>query len=223
VHIYEEEEASFDSERQRPDGSFLCGTFAGRWTRRPRDTAGPSFDGLPLAAALAWGRSRAREVQIRYGRGEYHSAGEENPHELPEWPPSDLPEVLRRRRPQEQAWRVRNEADPPVEWRLELLLAPPNPQQMHQTKRWEADRLIAATAREIGATRWDAEPLNAHLADEEEPPNIGLTPLSRPGYRLHLAMLASTSAAAEQRAEARLPELPRGWQVQVTAFPPRSR
>jgi hypothetical protein len=48
VHIYEEEEASFDEQRQRPDGSYLCATFGGRWTRHARDIDGPSFAGLTL-------------------------------------------------------------------------------------------------------------------------------------------------------------------------------
>jgi hypothetical protein len=220
VHIYEEEEASYDSKRQRPDGSYLCATFAGRWTRWPRDIEGPAFDGLTLKGALSWGRSRAPEVQIRYGRGEYHSAGEENPHDLPLWPPAELPDPLERRRPPEQGWREHNEADPPVTWRLELLLAPPNPLQLRTTKRWEAERLIKAAARDVGATHWDSEPLDAHLSGEEEvAPNIGLSTVARPGYRLHLAMLSPTAPGAERRAQARLPELPSGWRVQVTAFP----
>jgi hypothetical protein len=223
VHIYEEEEASFDAERQRPDGSYLCGTFGGRWTRWPRDIEGPSFDGLSLDAALAWGRARAPEVQIRYGRGEYHSAGDENPGRLPLWPPPELPVLLHRRRPPEQAWRERSAGDPLVEWRLELLLAPPNPQQLRTTKRWQAERLIELAAREVGATHWDSEPLDAHLFhDDPDPtPNIGLAALHPPAYRLHLALHASTSSDAEERAQARLPQLPRGWQVRATAFPGR--
>ena len=220
VHIYEEEEASFDDERQRPDGSYLCGTFGGRWTRQPRDSEGPSFEGLALERALSWARARAPEVQIRYGRGEYHSAGELNPGGLPQWPPADLPAVLRRRRPPEQNWRERNAGDPPVHWRLELLLAPPNAQNLHTTKRWEAERLIELAARQVGATHWDSEPLDAHIYhDVDATPNIGLATLHPPGYRLHLAVLASTSSAAERRAEARLPQLPQGWRVRATAFP----
>ncbi|MGA2469747.1 MAG: hypothetical protein ABSG64_03560 [Solirubrobacteraceae bacterium] len=220
VHIYEEEEASFDSERARPDGSYLCATFGGRWTRWPRDADGPSFDRLSLDKALAWGRSRAPEVQIRYGRADYHSAGDVNPSGLPEWPPEDLPTPLRRRRPPEQSWRERSETDPPVPWRLEVLLEPPNPSHMRTTARWEADRFIAATASEAGAIRWDAEPLDAHIYEQDEAtPNIGLATLSPPAYRLHLEIVASTATAAEQRAEARVPKLPDGWRVQATAFP----
>jgi hypothetical protein len=220
VHIYEEEEASFDVERHRPDGSYLCATFGGRWTRRPRDIDGPAFEGLTLNAALSWGRARAPEVQIRWGRGEYHSAGELNPSGLAEWPPANLPVPLRRRRPPEQSWRERNAGDPPVQWRLELLLAPPNPQLLRTTKRWEAERLIELAARQVGATHWDSEPLDAHIYhDLDSVPQIGLATVAPPGYRLHLAVRASTSSAAEQRAQARLPELPRGWRVRATAFP----
>jgi len=222
VHIYEEEEASFDVERQRPDGSYLCGTFGGRWTRQPRDIDGQSFSGLTLDRALIWARARAPEVQIRYGRGEFHSAGESNPSQLPEWPPAGLPARLGRRRPPEQGWRERSEGDPPIEWRIELLLTPPNPEQMRTTKRWEADRLVEAAAGEVGATHWDAEPLNVFLDGHgaAEAPNIGLAGLYPPAYRLHTQVFAATSPQAEERAQGRLPKLPLGWSVRATAFPP---
>ena len=226
VHIYEEEEASFDVERHRPDGSYLCATFGGRWTRRPRDIDGPSFEGLTLNAALSWGRARAPEVQIRWGRGEYRideivAPGVNVRPDDRGWDPPWLTDSsLRRRRPPEQGWRERNEGDPPVQWRLELLLAPPNPQLLRTTKRWEAERLIELAARQVGATHWDSEPLDAHIYhDLNSVPQIGLATVAPPGYRLHLAVRASTSSAAEQRAQARLPELPRGWRVRATAFP----
>ena len=107
-----------------------------------------------------------------------------------------------------------------MQWRLELLLAPPNPQLLRTTKRWEAERLIELAARQVGATHWDSEPLDAHIYhDLNSVPQIGLATVAPPGYRLHLAVRASTSSAAEQRAQARLPELPRGWRVRATAFP----
>ncbi len=222
VHIYEQEEASFDERRQRPDGSYLCATFAGRWTRRPRDADGPSFEDLTLDQALIWARSRAPEVQIRYGRGEYHSAGESNPSHLPEWPPADLPKRLIRRRPPEQGWRERSEGDPPIEWRLELLLMPSHPEHMQTTKRWEAERQVEAAAAALGASHWDPEPLEAWLESggQADAPNIGLAGLYPPGFRLHMSVFAATSTQAEARAASRLPQLPQGWRVRATAFPP---
>ena len=221
VHVYEEEEASFDEARQRPDGSYLCATFAGRWTRRPRDSDGPSFGGLTLEQALIWARARAPEVQIRYGRVGYHSAGEINPSGLPAWPPRDLPARLLRRRPPEQGWRERSEGDPPVEWRIELLLMPPNPEHMRTTKRWEAERQVEAAAAAVGASHWDPEPLDSFLDSDGhvEGPNIGLAGLCPPAFRLHLEIFASTSPQAEERARGRLPKLPAGWRVRATAFP----
>jgi hypothetical protein len=220
VHIYEEEEASFDELRQRPDGSYLCATFGGRWTRQPRDSAGPSFDGLTLEQALIWARTRAPEVQIRYGRGDFYSAGEINPGHLPEWPPPDLPMRLIRRRPPEQGWRERGEGDPPVGWRLELLLWPPNVEHMRTAKRWEAERIVEEAAAVIGATRWDAEPLNTYLDGGTAAANEGRGGLIPPAFRLHCEIFAATSPQAEERAKARLPQLPHGWQVRATAFPP---
>jgi hypothetical protein len=221
VHIFEEEEASYDERRQRPDGSYLCGTFGGRWTRQPREVEGPAFEGLTLEQALSWARARAPEVQIRCGRGDYHSAGEVNPSGLPEWPPPDAPERFTRRRPPEQGWRERGEGDPPVEWRIELLLAPPNPDHMRTTKRWEAERIVEQAAGAAGADQWDAEPLDAHLDDGETvaPPNIGLAGPHPPAFRLHLQVFASTSPQAEESARNRLPKLPPGWAVRVTAYP----
>jgi hypothetical protein len=221
VHIYEEEEALFDEQRQRPDGSYLCGTFGGRWTRRPREIDGPSFEGLTLEQALIWARARAPEVQIRYGRGDFHSAGEVNPTALPEWPPADLPARLTRRRPPEQGWRERSEGDPPVEWRIELLLAPPNVEHMRTAKRWDAERIIEDAAATVGATHWDAQPLNNYLDNDGDfqGPNIGLAGLYPPAFRLHFQVFASTSPQAEERAQRRLPRLPSGWRVRAIAFP----
>jgi hypothetical protein len=222
VHVYEEEEASFDEKRQRPDGSYLCATFAGRWTRRPRDIEGQSFEHLTLEQALIWAQARAPEVQIRYGRGDYHSAGESNPSGLPEWPPADLPARLIRRRPPEQVWRERSEGDPPIEWRVELLLIPARPEHMQTTKRWEAERQVEEVAATVGAAQWDAEPLDSFLESggHAEAPNIGLACLYPPAFRLHLHMFSATSPQAEYRANARLPRLPLGWRSRATAFPP---
>ncbi|MGD0197841.1 MAG: hypothetical protein ABSC56_08055 [Solirubrobacteraceae bacterium] len=222
VHIYEEEEASYDEARQRPDGSFLCATFGGRWTRHPRDSEGPCFEGLTLDQALIWARARAPQVQIRYGRGEYHSAGETNPTGLPVWPPADLPARLVRRRPPEQGWRERSEGDPPVEWRIELLLAPPNPDHMRTAKRWEAESIVERAAGEAGATQWDAEPLDAYLdgAGHADLPSIGLAGAYPPAFRLHLRAFAATSPQAEESARGRLAKLPPGWSVRATAYPP---
>jgi hypothetical protein len=222
VHVYEEEEASFDERRQRPDGSFLCATFGGRWTRRARDADGPSFEHLTLEQALNWARARAPEVQIRFGRGDYHSAGESNPAGLPEWPAPDVPARLIRRRPPEQSWRERSEGDPPIEWRVELLLLPSHPEHMQTTKRWEAERQVDAVAASVGASHWDAEPLDAFLESDghSETPNIGLAGLYPPAFRLHLNVFAATSPQAEERAQARLTKLPPGWHWRATAFPP---
>jgi hypothetical protein len=210
VHIYEEEEASYDEERQRPDGSYLCATFGGRWTRQPRDIDGPSFERLRLDQALTWARARAPEVQIRYGRGDYHSAGETNPAGLPEWPP-------------EQAWRERSEGDPPVEWRVELLLAPPNVDHMATAKRWAAEEIVEDAARSAGAIRWDAAPLDAYLeqGSDAQIPSIGLAGVNPPAFRVHLGGFASTSVQAEESARGRVPKLPPGWSVRATAYPSR--
>jgi hypothetical protein len=221
VHIYEEEEASYDEVRQRPDGSYLCGTFGGRWTRQPRDIEGPSFERLTLNQALIWGRARAPEVQIRYGRGGYHSAGDVNPSGLPPWPPADLPARLVRRRPPEQAWRERSEGDPPVEWRVELLLAPPNVDHMATAKRWAAEEIVAEAAQAAGASRWDSTPLDAYLEQgkDVEIPSIGLAGPNPPAFRIHVRAFAATSVQAEEGARGRLPRLPSGWSVRPTAYP----
>jgi hypothetical protein len=223
VHIYEEEEASYDEERQRPDGSYLCATFGGRWTRQPRDIDGPSFERLRLDEALTWARARAPEVQIRYGRGDYHSAGEINPAGLPEWPSPDMPARLIRRRPPEQAWRERSEGDPPVEWRVELLLVPPNVDHMATAKRWAAEEIVEDAARSAGAIRWDAAPLDAYLeqGSDAQTPSIGLAGANPPAFRIHLWGFASTSVQAEESARGRLPKLPPGWSVRATAYPSR--
>jgi hypothetical protein len=222
VHIYEEEEASFDESRQRPDGSYLCATFGGRWTRQPREIDGPSFGGLTLEQALIWGRARAPEVQVRFGRGDFHSAGESNPSGLPHWPPADLPAKLIRRRPPEQGWRERSEGDPPVEWRIELLLMPPDLEHMHTAKRWTAERAVEDAATAVGASHWDGEPLDAYLDGSGAPdlPNIGMASVYPPGFRLHFQVFASTSPQAEERASTRLGKLPAGWRMRATAFPP---
>jgi hypothetical protein len=221
VNIYEEEEASYDEVRQRPDGSYLCATFGGRWTRQPRDIDGPSFEGLTLDQALNWGRARAPDVQIRFGRGEYHSAGETNPSGLPEWPPGDLPARLARRRPPEQSWRERSEGDPPVEWRVELLLAPSNVDHMATAKRWAAEGIVEEAARAAGAMRWDAAPLDAYLeqGSDRETPSIGLAGPNPPAFRVHTRAFAATSVQAEAGARGRLPRLPPGWSVRATAYP----
>ena len=221
MHIYEEEEASFDEARQRPDGSYLCATFAGRWTRQPRDSEGPSFEGLTLDQALIWAKARAPEVQIRYGRGDFHSAGDLNPAALPQWPPADFTGKLVRRRPPEQGWRERSEGDPPVEWRLELLLMPPDIEHMQTAKRWTAEHFVEEAAARVGAGTWDAEPLDAYLDGSGGPglPNIGMAVTSPPGFRLHFQVFASTSPQAEERAITRLGKLPAGWRARATAFP----
>lgn len=221
MHIYEEEEASYDEARQRPDGSYLCATFGGRWTRQPRDIEGPSFTGLTLDQALIWGRARAPEVQIRYGRGEYHSAGDVNPSGLPAWPPADLPARLVRRRPPEQLWRERSEGDPPVEWRIELLLSPPNVDHMATAKRWAAEEIVEGCCSAAGAAHWDAAPLDAYLerGSDAQTPSIGLAGVNPPAFRIHLRGFASTSGQAEDSARGRLPRLPAGWAVRATAFP----
>jgi hypothetical protein len=227
VHIFEEEEPSFDTERKRPDGSYLCGTFGGRWTRQPRDVEGESFSGLSLDAALAWGRGRASEVQIRHGRGDYMSAGEENPSTLAEWPPPDLP-PLRRRRPLEQAWRERSETDPPIEWRIELMLAPPNGHEMTPSERWDAEQIVAEIARETRATHWDSLPLDAHQTNTDGQAKGKTVALEQvwlaqqpPAYRVHLPVHASTSTGAERRVSSRIPALPDGWFLRATAYPAR--
>lgn len=221
VHVYEEEEASYDEQRQRPDGSYLCATFGGRWTRQRRDIEGPLFTGLTLEQALIWARARAPEVQIRFGRGEYHSAGEINPSGLPQWPPADLPARLVRRRPPEQLWRERSEGDPPVEWRVELLLSPPNADHMATAKRWAAEELIEECSRAAAASHWDAAPLDEYLerGTDADGPSIGLAGVTPPGFRLHVRAFASTAVQAETSARGRLPRLPVGWSVRATTFP----
>jgi hypothetical protein len=229
VHIFEEEEPSFDTERQRPDGSYLCGTFGGRWTRWPRDVDGETFSGLTVDAALAWGRSRADEVQIRHGRGEYLNAGDANPSGLSEWPPPDLP-PLRRRRPPEQAWRERSESDPPIEWRIEVMLAPPNGVDMTPDERWDTEQFVAEIARTSRATHWDSLLLDTHVAEAGEGEAAGAQSIALedvwlaqqpPAFRVHLPVHASTSTVAEKRVSNRIPALPRGWWLRATAFPAR--
>jgi hypothetical protein len=132
-----------------------------------------------------------------------------------------MPARLLRRRPPEQGWRERSEGDRPIEWRIELLLIPPNPEHMRTTKRWEAERQVEAAAGAAGATHWDPEPLDSFLDSDghAEAPNIGLAGLYPPAFRLHLEIFASTSPQAEERARGRLPKLPSGWRVRATSFP----
>lgn len=67
------------------------GSFYGYW--EAKGGAGPALEhveGLPTVEdALAWGRSRARCVLIRLARGDYFSAGVDQPDwdlQVPGWP-----------------------------------------------------------------------------------------------------------------------------------------
>jgi hypothetical protein len=109
-----------------------------------------------------------------------------------------------------------------VEWRIELLLGPPNVDHMATAKRWAAEELVEELCRASGAPHWDAAPLDAYLerGSDAETPSIGLAGLNPPAFRLHLRAFASTSAQAEEGARGRLPRLPVGWTLRATAFPP---
>jgi hypothetical protein len=100
---------------------MLTGRFSGHV--ETVDGLGETCEDLPVDEAIAWARERADVVLIRTGDGDYHSAGELNPKQLPPWPPVGL--RLGRRRPRGFE-ALDNAADhPPVLWdvRVEASLA----------------------------------------------------------------------------------------------------
>src|SRR4051794_2709540 len=77
--------------------------------------------GASADEAIAWGRERASEVWIRLFDGDcYYAAGTSRPQDAPRWPPTDLPDLGRRRRLKGQEWRDRAEFDAPIAWLVEV-------------------------------------------------------------------------------------------------------
>src|SRR5436305_3444076 len=112
------EEEDYDDEL----GGWVCtGTFFA--SVQTEEELLEDADGLDVEAALAWARARCKRVMIRYGHSGYFSAGEEPVDDAPPWPPADLPELRRRRTPDE-AWKGRTESDPPIAWRVVAHLQP---------------------------------------------------------------------------------------------------
>ncbi len=201
------------------DGTYLLGTFHGHLD----DGAAPpeEFAGLTVDEAIAWGRARARRVQVRLGSGGYHSAGVEPSPGCPPWPPADLPPLVRRRTP-EQAWKDRSEADSPIEWAVDVWLTP---SRLDPAELPSMDRAVAAAARSAGASGWDRAELDGHLADIEAArrkagpdEDVGWFSYHRPAYRVRLQVGAATHARAIAEVLRRYPP-PDGLAVSATAAP----
>ena len=108
------------------DGNWLTGRFSG--SLQDGERAYEFFADLRLDEALAWARSRANRVLIRYGEEPdvHYSAGADHPRDLRRWPPDALPPLGRRRHP-DHRWRDRSDADAPIAWRATPISFRPTP------------------------------------------------------------------------------------------------
>lgn len=94
------------------DWSILTGRFTAHV--ESDDDLYEEIEEVSADEAIAWGRERAAVVLIRTGESDYYSAGAENPHDLPEWPPPDL--HLGRRRMKGFEAMDNGKDDAPVLW-----------------------------------------------------------------------------------------------------------
>jgi hypothetical protein len=192
--------------------------LTGRFRCAADDELGPE---LALEEALAWARSRARRIQLRLGEGEPYSAGSDPVPGLPAWPPDDLPPLVRRR-PSDERWRDRTDADPPIAWRVEATLRPPGDAVPER----EAVRtVVAAAAERAGADSWDSDALDQLRADVDQArreaggaEEFGWTSYGAPEGRAVFTVVASTPAAAEADVARRV-QAPAGWRVRCAAVP----
>jgi hypothetical protein len=225
VWIAEEEELP------GPDGGLLLGTFCGHHESGHPDRW-PRFVGLDAQAAIEWGRARSSTVFIRLGDGRgYFSAGELCPTGEPRWPPPDLPQ-LRRRRPPDEAWKERTVADPAIDWAVSAWLVPPEwSPRAWQSERTSWDQTVAAFAARSQAESWDAQELEAMAASIDKAaaraaPSTHFgwshsTAAPHAGYRVGLREHASTREQAVEGALSRCPP-PDGWILHFTARPHQS-
>jgi hypothetical protein len=221
VFIVEAEDASPSWE----DGVWLTGRFEGHL--EGRSSLLESFEDLPLEEALAWGRARAGRVLIRHGDEPdvHYSAGTEHPPGTPRWPPAALPPLVGRRHPSDR-WRDRTDDDPPIPWRVELLLVPPADRRTLEELTANRDGWAVEGARiadAAGAT-FSAEPLDTFIADlmaaqrRAGGGEFGWASYGGINFVLELDVEAATLGRAHEAALARL-ALPPGWRAEPSPFP----
>jgi hypothetical protein len=179
------------------EGGHLLGTFSGvhdTGGARPRD----AFSDLPIEDALAWARARADYVcvEIVYTR---YSAGAKPLSDYPEWPPHDLPALVRRRPPGEE-WRDRTDDDAPIAW---AVVAWVERADCSVPERADWDGAVAALAAQAGADSWDTEELDASIAAMERALRrakpgeaAGWVSWGHAAYRLRFTVKAPTRARA---------------------------
>jgi len=179
-----------EAEEPEEDGWYLTGRFSGYLdTGRMAD----SFEDLPLADAIAWGRARADRVLVRIGYA-------------PHVPASEVEGLaLAPRRVPDEAWKDRTEADPPITWDVQVLLSPPDPFA-------DDSAVVAALASAAGAA-WDADELEAWRAESRDG---GWVSEHSPSYRLRFRVDASTAAGAEAAVPV---DAPAGWRRNVFVAP----
>jgi hypothetical protein len=205
------------------DGIWLTGRFSA--SLEGEDRVLESAEGLSIEDALAWGRERAPQVIVRHGDDpfEEYSAGSVHHPDRPRWPPAELPSFVRRRHPADR-WRDRADTDPPIPWRVTVLLVPPISQRSLAALRehrdtWSAD--AERIAERAGAVEWGADQLDTFIADLAAAERRGARGWSSYGsLNLHavLRVDAPTAARAAEAAAARL-ELPAGWRATPDAEP----
>lgn len=170
--------------------------------------------GLDVEASLEWGRARARRVLIRYGYSDYFSAGDERVRDWPPWPPPDLPELVRRRTPNE-AWKDRTESEPPIAWRVEARLEPPRLGLERDPSHVE---LVADLASTTAADDWDGHLIDEFARKAAQAGEGGAIYWESAAYRLHYSVEASTPAQATDDVQRRLTE-PAGWKLSIVVEP----
>jgi hypothetical protein len=215
---------SEDEDTYEPEGGMLLGTFSGHLDAGGSAPA-DEFEGLTAEEAIAWGRARADRVYIRLGRSGSYSAGARKSREFPAWPPPDLPPLVRRRPPEEE-WRDRTEADDPIPWRVDVHLVPPNwdtAELADERARWEAT--VAAVAAVAGADGWDGDQIEGHFADYEAArarsggaEEFGWASYYHPCFDVHLTVHAPTQVSAIEQGLARC-SVPEGWTIGASARP----
>jgi hypothetical protein len=203
------EEMDFDGVARWFTGRFRC------------SAGGESAGDLPLEEALARARAGAAVVVVRLGDDRMFSAGREPASGLPVWPPDELPPLVRRRPPDER-WRDRTEADPPIAWHVVVAIGPPG----ERVPEREAVRtVVARVAERGGADSWDTDGLDRLLADIDQArrdagggEDFGWYSSGSTEGRAVFTAVASTPAAAEGDVAARI-EAPAGWRVRCEAVP----
>jgi hypothetical protein len=200
---------------------YLTGRFSASFdrTRGGEEAVG----GLSLGEALEWGHARADRVVVLFEEGEY-SAGAVPVEDAQPWPPADLARTVERRRAPHERWKDRTATDTPVEWAVRAWLAPPQLSE-HLDRIPADDSAVAEAAAASCANRWDADSLDAFLADLREAKRqaggaetFGWTSAHAASYSLSFTVRSPTARAAMRSVAERL-VAPRGWRTAVTVTP----